>query len=237
VAKPHNPPVAEATEVWAHSVGVISRNPFTAGSNPISPDDLRNSSLPTGPGLYYFLTYLSVQAALVGNNLDVRTVRDDLALRLKFEVLLGGVLGEAPLSGNNNALLTRELELGAAKSLHSGGDSLLSATNGDQDLTDVNTGGNTVGLAESTTHTGLQSISTGARKHLVDAENVEGVNTNTAVERILLADLGHVLVDANTSGFKSFRGELFAFQRNHVNTLRELINCGLLLAQIEDSNT
>jgi hypothetical protein len=178
-----------------------------------------------------------VQFAVVRDNLDVRTVRDDLALRFKFKVLLRSVLGETPLLGNNNALLTRELELGAAKSLHSGGDGLFSATDGDQDLTNVDTGADTVGLTESTTHTGLQSISTGARKHLVDAENVEGVNTNTAVERILLANLGHVLVDANTSGFKSFRGELFALQGDHMNTLRELINGGLLLAQIEDSNT
>lgn len=99
-----------------------------------------------------------MQFAVVVDNLDVRTIRDDLALRLELEVLLGGVLGEAPLLGNNNALLTRELELGAAKSLHSGGDGLLSATDGDQDLTNVDTGADTVGLTESTTHTGLQSI-------------------------------------------------------------------------------
>src|SRR5246127_5276061 len=43
------PPVSVSGTV---SVGVISRNPFTAGSNPISPDNLRNSSLPTGPGMF-----------------------------------------------------------------------------------------------------------------------------------------------------------------------------------------
>jgi hypothetical protein len=97
---------------------------------------------------------------VVRDNLDVRTVRDDLALRFKFKVLLRSVLGETPLLGNNNALLTRELELGAAKSLHSCGDGLFSATDGDQDLTNVDTGADTVGLTESTTHTGLQSINT-----------------------------------------------------------------------------
>src|ERR1700710_1258274 len=44
-----SPPVSVSGTV---SVGVISRNPFTAGSNPISPDNLRNSSLPTGPGIF-----------------------------------------------------------------------------------------------------------------------------------------------------------------------------------------
>jgi hypothetical protein len=44
-----SPPVSVSGTV---SVGVISRNSFTAGSNPISPDNLRNSSLPTGPGIF-----------------------------------------------------------------------------------------------------------------------------------------------------------------------------------------
>ena len=44
-----SPPVSVSGTV---SVGVISRNTFTAGSNPISPDNLRHSSLPTGPGIF-----------------------------------------------------------------------------------------------------------------------------------------------------------------------------------------
>src|SRR6266567_5831029 len=43
------PPVSVSGTV---SVGVISRDPFTAESNPISPNNLRNSSLPTGPGIF-----------------------------------------------------------------------------------------------------------------------------------------------------------------------------------------
>src|SRR5215469_13093543 len=34
------------------SVRVISMNPFTAGSNPVSPDNLGNSSLLTGSGIF-----------------------------------------------------------------------------------------------------------------------------------------------------------------------------------------
>ena len=44
-----SPPVSVSGTVY---MGAISWNSFTAGSNPISPDNLRNSSLPTGPGIF-----------------------------------------------------------------------------------------------------------------------------------------------------------------------------------------
>lgn len=47
------------------------------------------------------------------------------------------------------------------------------------DLTNVDTGDSAVGLAPCTTHTGLQSIGTSARQHLVDTDDVEGVSANT----------------------------------------------------------
>ena len=47
-------------------------------------------------------------------------------------------------------------------------------------------------------------ISTGARQHLVDTDNVEGVDTDPHVEGILSRGLGDILVGANTSGFKGF---------------------------------
>ena len=43
------PPVSVSGTV---SVGVISRDLFTAGSNPISPDNLPDPSLPTGSGIF-----------------------------------------------------------------------------------------------------------------------------------------------------------------------------------------
>ena len=46
-----------------------------------------------------------------------------------------------------------------------------------QDLANVDTSNGAVRLAPGTTHTRLQSIGTGARQHLVDADDVEGVRT------------------------------------------------------------
>lgn len=80
------------------------------------------------------------------------------------------------------------------------------AANRQEGLADVNTGNGTLGLAEGTTHTGLQTICTGARKHFVDAENVERMDTHTHVEGVLAAVLGDVLVAANASSLKGFAG-------------------------------
>lgn len=53
------------------------------------------------------------------------------------------------------------------------------------DLADVDTGNLADGLTESTTHTGLQSIGTSARQHLVDTDDVEGVGTHPEMETFL----------------------------------------------------
>ena len=62
------------------------------------------------------------------------------------------------------------------------------------DLADVDTGDKAVGLAEGTTHTSLKSIGTGARQHLVDTDDVEGVGADAEVETFLSGSLDHVPV-------------------------------------------
>ena len=51
-------------------------------------------------------------------------------------------------------------------------------------------------------------ISSGAGKHLVDANNVPWVDTHTHVERILGSHLCDVLVAGDTGSLESFRGDL-----------------------------
>lgn len=62
----------------------------------------------------------------------------------------------------------------------------------EEDLADVDTGHDTVGLAEGTAHTGLQSIGTSAGQHFVDTHDVVRVGTDTQVEGVLAARLDHV---------------------------------------------
>lgn len=72
-----------------------------------------------------------------------------------------------------------------------------------QDLSNADTSCCAVGLAISSTHTGLQPISTGTRKHFVDAQDGEGVHPHADVVCLFTGVLDQVLVASHTSCLKS----------------------------------
>ena len=59
---------------------------------------------------------------------------------------------------------------------------IITSPHGEQNLADVHTGNGSVGLAPRTTHSSLQSIGTGARQHLVDADDMVRVGADTEME-------------------------------------------------------
>lgn len=63
-----------------------------------------------------------------------------------------------------------------------------------------------------------------------------GVHTHTQVEVILADDLGHVLVHDDTSSFQRFGRELFLLTRAQVHAQREVVDGGILSANIVDTN-
>lgn len=71
------------------------------------------------------------------------------------------------------------------------------SSDGHEHLTDVDTSDESVGFTEGTTHTGLESISTSARKHLVDSEHVVWVDSDSQVEVLTSAEFSHVLKQRN----------------------------------------
>lgn len=79
-------------------------------------------------------------------------------------------------------------------------------------------------------------ISSGTRKHLVDADDVVRVHANSHVEAVLASHLGDVLVRANSSSLESLRGELLELVRDEVDAGREVVYRRLLAAKIEDSD-
>ena len=189
--------------------------------------------------------------------LDVSTVLEELALLAELEVLLAADGGEAPVLGDNDLLATGELVLRAAEGLESGSTVGVTGADGQNDLANVHTGDETLGLTEGTTHTGLQTIGTSARQHLVDTDDVEGVHTDAQVETFLTGDLDkvpiesymrlgswmsgerrgsgsdNVLVGANTGGLG---GQLLVLVGNQVDAHGEVIHVGLLTTKIEDTN-
>ncbi len=90
-------------------------------------------------------------------------------------------------------LATGELELGTTEGLENGGLVTVVGPDAHDDLTDLDTSDGSLRLSESTTHPGLEPISSGARQHLVDADDVERMESHTNVELVLAAVLDQVL--------------------------------------------
>jgi hypothetical protein len=194
------------------------------------------------------------EVALVAEELDVGTVDPDLALLALLDVLLAAEGSETPHLGDNDLLATGELErllvycgldgveretylvLATPQSLEGSGAVGVPGTDRHEDLTDVHTGDKTVGLSESTTHTGLQPIGTSARQHLVDTDDMVGVDTDTEMETFLSGNLDEVLVGANTGGFEGLGGQLLVLVGDEVNAEGEVVDAGLLATEIEDAD-
>ena len=112
----------------------------------------------------------------------------------------------------------------------------VTSADGHEDLADVDTGDEAVRLSESTTHSGLQPIGTSARQHLVDTDDVVGVDTDTEMETFLSGNLDKVLVGANTGGLESLRGQLLVLVGDEVDAEREVVYAGLLATEVEDAD-
>jgi len=177
-----------------------------------------------------------LELAVVAEELNVGTVHQNGTSSLLLQVLVATEGGEAPVLGDDDLLPAGELVLGAAEGLESG--SLVGVTSADahDDLTNVDTGNGAVGLTPGTTHTSLQSIGTGARQHLVDTDDVEGVDADAEMESFLSGNLDEVLVGANTGSLESLGAQLLVLVGDHVDAEREVIDGSALAAEIEDAN-
>jgi hypothetical protein len=193
------------------------------------------------------------KVSLVAEELDVGTVDLDLTLLALLDVLIALEGGEAPVLGDNDLLATGELclvsiavdvwvlgltylVLATPQSLESGGAVGVPRPDGHQDLANVDTSDKTVGLAESTTHTRLQSIGTSARQHLVDTDDMVGVDADTEMETFLSGNLDEVLVGANTGGFERLGRQLLVLVGDQVDAEREVVYVGLLATQVENAD-
>jgi hypothetical protein len=193
---------------------------------------------------------------VVSQELDVGTIHLDAASGLLLQILLAAEGGEAPVLGDDDLLPARELVLRAAESLEGNGavweitsvspdiqqlnppKLLTSVTSADahDDLTNVDTGDGAVGLAPRTTHTRLQSIGTGARQHLVDADDVVRVSADAQVEAFLAGHLDEVLVGADTRGLEGLGAQLLILVGHQVDAQREVVDGGTLAAEVEDAD-
>jgi len=174
--------------------------------------------------------------AVFRQELDVGTVDLDLPFLAGGSVLLAPQRGEAPVLGHDDLLATRELVLGTAESLDGGGAVGILGAERQDDLANVDAGDGAVRLAPGATHTGLQTICTGARQHLVDADDVVRVAADTEMETVFSGCLDHVLVGADTGGFEGFGAQLLVLVGDEVDAQRELIDTGALPSEVENTD-
>lgn len=181
-------------------------------------------------------TEVLLEGTVVVDVLEVAAILEDTVRLLGLSVLLAVHVGETPLLRDDDLLATSELVSRSAESLENNSLVAVTGAHREEDLANVDTGNGVVGLAVSTTHTGLEPIGTSARKHLVDTDNVERMNTHAKVERVLTRGLGDVLVGTDTGSLESLRSDLLVFVTDEVGTEGEVVDGSLLTAKIVDTD-
>jgi len=168
--------------------------------------------------------------------LNVSTIRPELSVLTLLQVLITTEGSEAPVLGNDDLLAAGKFVLRPPQSFNCRCTVIVTSSNGENDLPDINTGDRSVGLSPSSAHTSLKPVRAGTGQHLVDTGDMVGVSTNSHMETILSASLDEVLVGTDTSCLKSLGRELLVLVRDEVHAERELIDAGTLAAQIEDAD-
>lgn len=145
------------------------------------------------------------------------TLVDQSSSGLVLQVILLGERCETPVLADVDLLSAGKLELGSSEGLNSDGGLVVPGSDGHEHLTNIHSSGDHHGLTESTSHTGLESIGTSARKHFVNSDNVIRMGSDSQVEEILTRGLNHVLVASNTGSLQSLGSDLLVLVRNQVN--------------------
>ena len=158
---------------------------------------------------------ISLNRPFVPQELHISPINPNLAFRALLEVFVTSKRRETPILGDDDLLAAREFVLRATEGFDGSGAvwkyalfsqglvswksnmqaersrgrlTVVTSPHREQDLANVHASNGPVGLAPRTTHSSLQSIGTGTRQHLVDADNVVRVGADTEVETFFTGD-------------------------------------------------
>ena len=175
-----------------------------------------------------------LEESTTGVDLDDVSVAGEFSGTTLLDIGGARVLGESPLGRLEDLLAAGKLEFSAADRLHDVRLGRVLGADAEQDLSDIDTGGNPNGLSVRVPHARGQPIGTGARKHLVGAQDVEGMGANADVVGVLSDRLGQVLVDGDTAGLEGLGRDLLLLVADQMGHKGEEIDGGLLVADVED---
>ena len=148
-----------------------------------------------------------VSGSMIRDIFDPTAVRDESLFCHHVLKFIRIELGKSPLLGDVDLLTARELELGPAEGFSHMLLVLQLGVDGHYDLATVDPGHCALGLSKGTVHTCRESISSSARQHLVDANDMEGVELHSDAKTFFATAFHHVL-GTNTGSLQGFRGEL-----------------------------
>jgi len=169
-------------------------------------------------------------------HLDNITIGTKLTALSHPNILLAGVLRKSPLQTLQNLLPARELELATTDGLDDVRFTCILAAHRKQNLSNVDTGGNTNGLTVRVPHTAREPIGPGTREHLVGTDDVEGVDADADVVSVLADGLHQVLVDTDTAGLEGLGGDLLLLVAHKMGNEGEEIDGGLLVTDIVNAD-
>lgn len=176
----------------------------------------------------------SLEESTTGVDLDDISVAGEFSGTTFLDISGSWVLGESPLGRLQNLLASGKLEFSSANRFDDVCLAGVLCADAQQDLSDIDTGGNPNGLSVRVSHTRRKPIGTGARKHLVGAQDMEGMGADADVVSVLSDRLGQVLVDGNTAGLKSLGRNLLLLVADQMGHEGEEIDGGLLVANVKD---
>ena len=149
-----------------------------------------------------------VQGTTIRDVIDPTAIRDELLFCHKVFKFIRVELGKSPLLGDVDVLAARELELCPAEGFNHMVLVLQLGVDGHYDLANVDPGHCTLGLSKGTSHTCLKPVSPSTGQHLVDADDMEWMESHSDVKAVFATAFHHVLVGTNTGSLQGFRGEL-----------------------------
>ena len=129
---------------------------------------------------------------LVPQELNVCTIHQNPAFLLQFDVFIPLQRCESPILADNDLLAAWKLVRRSSQSFNSRSAMRITSSDGEEDLTDVDTSDSSVRLSPRATHTSLQSIGTSAGQHLVDSYDMVGVSANTEMKAFLSGNFDQV---------------------------------------------
>lgn len=160
------------------------------------------------------------------------TLLNDESFLFSYSHLFMSVFGESVVNRDSNLLPTWHFHLSSSQGFQHDLQMFFFTSDGNELFTDFNSASFSVRFTIRSSHTGLKSISSGARKHFINSEYVPWMFSHSEMEILFGQIRDDIFVDGNSASLKSFRSDLFLFIGNHMNTVWESVPFSFFVSSV-----